>query len=188
MKLAIEKLSPIPGRAIFWNNFHVVSRITVLMVAFLYVIGAGFGFLQFGLPGWVSLIAFAIGFAAQVRISTPIAVGISLRRLRYNGTLMYARLPESDERKHAREWITDIPPRYRRTLQWVGAIQPKIDELLKELPESADRVTLFIGRDPEGNYAAKVYHACNSLVCKDFSKHLRSYEEARDGAVNWGGL
>lgn len=188
MKLAIEKLSPIPGRAIFWNNFHVVFRITGLMVMFLYVIGAGFGLLPSGLPGWVSLVVFVIGSAAQVRISTPIAVGISLRRLRYNGTFSYARLPESDEGKYAHEWVTDIPKRYRRTLQWMGTIQPKIDELLKTLPESADRVVFFLGRDDEGNYAAKVYHTCSSESCNDFSKHLRGYEEARDGVVNWGGL
>jgi hypothetical protein len=188
VKLAIENLSPLPGKAIFWNNFHVVTRATIVMVAFSYAFGTLLGILKLGLPIWTIYAALVVALIVQFRITEPIAVGISMRRLRYNGTLIYARLPEDDPRKSSRGWITDIPRRFRRTTEWLGDIKPKIDEALRGLPDSADRVTLFLGKDADGNYAAKVYHACALSSCEDFSKHLRAYDEARDGVVNWGGL
>ena len=188
MKLAIEKLSPLPGSAILWNNLHVVLRTTLLTASFGYILGTLLGILDFDFPTWSIFIAFLVGFLAQFRITAPIAVGISLRRLRYNGTMVYARMPLNEPHEPERPWITDIPERFLSTAQWLEEIKPKIDVTLEAVEDSVDRVMFFIGRDETEGFAVKVYHACDSVACEDFSKHFRNYEEARDGVVHWGGL
>lgn len=181
MRLAIEKLSPLSGKAVLINNVDVVLRCTVIMASLLFFFGTMIGTLQF--PLWTTFVVLLFCLLCQNKLAHTIFDGVALRRLRYNGTINFVREPQGSLKE--RVWISDVP--LWAMNKFDASLKDKFAEAFQSTEEREDRLILLIGRNEAGEYVVKKYHSCNSKTCQEDLKHF-AYDEKRDGAIHWGSL
>lgn len=192
MKLAVEKLSPIPGGAVGLNNLNVVTRISFFTIAVMGTILIVRGSIDFPEP-WIPYSCLALlwttSLVANFRIFEYIMAGLALRRLRYNGLITCYRDEFEGIEDAERPWSSYIPKRFLKREPFLSHIGPKLEAALEKLSLEDDTASFFLGVDETGRYALKYYHACNFNSCTtDLDKHFRPHDEKRDGAIHWGGL
>lgn len=173
MKLASEKLSPIPGRAIFLTNFHVVTK-TLALPAGLWLVVTSEEFNTQMVVGFTLWVYGLVGFVTAWRHNSAI------RKLKYAGVLGFLKSNGDNPR-----WVSTLSPRTRRSPMRNLGMAVLISELLAHHTDGDDEYAqIAFGRGENNELLAKLVHHCDGN-CSKPEIHLFGYDEDRDGMIHW---